>query len=179
MTCRRIVIVVFAILGSFLGGHASDPPGVDQGGLRLVVTSDKPVYSVGEPVRISLIWTNIGSVELRIPSWKGAQMGIEAARHTEGQPTLYALVISYDGQHRIPYHGSIGCGVDNGFQLAPGERHESAFSIEESYDIRRAARYVVRVAFAGFDDDHAPPHAWQGLLVHPDIEFSVRAKGEQ
>jgi hypothetical protein len=152
---------------------------VDQGGLRLVVTSDKPVYSVGEPVRIRLVWTNIGPVELRIPTWQGPQMGIAAARHIQGEPILYAFVISYEGHDRIPYRGSIGCGADSGLQIAPGERRDSEFSIDDTYDISRPGRYVARVAFAGFDDDHAPPHAWKGLLVHPDIEFTVRAKGEQ
>ncbi len=165
-------------LGFLLAVRAAERPGVDQGGLRLVVTSDKSVYGVGEPIRLRLAWTNTGPVELRIPTWPGSQMGATAARYGGGEPTLLALAIYHNGQERVLYSGSIGSGADQGLRIEPGERRQTEFSIHDTYDMTRPGRYVVRVAYAGFDDDHAPPHAWKGLLVHPDFTFTVRGKGE-
>jgi hypothetical protein len=177
---RRPSLVAFvALLGSLHIGSTAEPPGVVEHGLRLVVSSDKSTYAVGEPVHVRLVWTNAGREELRIPIWRGAQMGETAARHDAGEPTLYALSIYYDGKDRIPYGGVIGCGPDRGLKIPPGETRDTEFAIQDAYDLSRPGRYVVRVACAGFNYESAPPHAWKGLIVYPDIEFTVRAKDEQ
>jgi hypothetical protein len=106
-------------------------------------------------------------------------MGAAAARHDGGKPMLYAFAIYYDGRDRIPYDGPLASYFDQALQLAPGEHHDTEFTIQDTYDLSRPGRYVVRVAYAGFDDDHPHPHGWQGLLVHPDIEFTVGAKSKQ
>jgi hypothetical protein len=106
-------------------------------------------------------------------------MGETAARHGGGEPMLLALEIYREGKDRIPYGGPIGCGPDEGVRIPPGETRDTEFALDDTYDVARPGRYVVRVACAGFNDDQARPHAWKGLLMHPDVEFTVRAKGEQ
>jgi hypothetical protein len=176
---RPSSLAFVALFGSLHVGSSAEPPGVVQNGLRLVVSSDKSTYAVGEPIRVRLAWTNTSREELRIPTWRGAQMGETAARHDGGQPMLLALSIYYDGKDRIPYAGAIGCGPDEGLQVPPGETRDTEFAIHDTYDLSRSGRYVIRVACAGFNYEYPPPHAWKGLIVYPDIEFTVRAKGEQ
>jgi hypothetical protein len=174
---RGSVVAVVVALGL---PHAAEPPGIVQHELRLVVSSDKSTYVVGEPIRIRLAWTNTGTEELRIPIWRGAQMGQTAARNANGEHTLLALSIYYEGKERIPYRGAIGCGPDDGWQVPPGETRDTDFEVQDTYELARPGRYVVRIAYAGFNRDNPlPPHAWEGLLLHPDIELSVRANGEK
>lgn len=176
---KHELIALAALLGLLRSGYAVEPSGVVEGGLRLVVTSDKSAYAAGEPIRIRLAWTNLGAGEVLIPTWRGAQMGETAARYGGGEPMLLALEIYRDGKDRIPHSGVIGCGPDDGVRIPPGETRDSEFQIDDTFDVAQSGRYVVRVAFAGFNDDRARPHGWKGLLRHPDVEFTVRAKGEQ
>jgi hypothetical protein len=153
-----------------------EPSGAEHAGLRLAVAAEKSAYVGQEPIRVRLVWTNTGATEIRIPSWRGPQMGVTAARHEGGKPTLWAFAILHDGNDPVPYEGPIGCGPDEGYALTPGDSRTIEYRIDDTYDLTRPGRYVIRVAYAGFEDDYMPVHGWRGLIVHPDVEFIVGGK---
>jgi hypothetical protein len=162
------------VMSVLFAAHAPAPSGTEDAGLRLVVTTDKPAYVKGEAIRIRLVWTNTGATELRIPYWNGPQMGATAARYGGGKPTLLALTILHDGRDPVPYEGPMaGRFYQEGLHLTPGQSRDVEHRIDDTYNLSRLGRYVIRVAYAGFNNDYTPAHGWKGLIVHPDVEFVV------
>jgi hypothetical protein len=154
--------------------HAMSASGNEYAGLRLVVTTDKPSYGERQPIRVRLVWTNTGATEFRIPIWLGPQMGATGAGYEEGKPTRLALSILYEGNDPVPYDGPIADHFYNdGYVLKPSESREAEHRIDDTYNLTRPGRYVIRVAYAGFDDRHMPARGWRGLIIHPDVAFTV------
>jgi hypothetical protein len=140
-------------------------------GLDFVVTTDKKVYTIGEPVRVTFAWTNVTDRTLVIVNWRGPLGGISDI--SEGVKA-YDFEVLYDGQEMLKYHGEFVDGLRTSLDLEPKKSLTRAYDISDVYDFGRPGRYVIRATYCGFAYDDPAPGRWRGKITHPDVELWVR-----
>jgi hypothetical protein len=141
-------------------------------GLGFEKTTDKTMYRVGEPIRVSVTWTNVGPVNTKIPSWRGPTEGVSST--VEGKNTIYDFAVYYEGGERISFHGVFSNVTAMEVSLEPKQSLTSSYEIDGVYSFARPGRYALRTIDFGYGpDDHVAEH-WRGRIMYPDVAIWIR-----
>jgi len=152
---------------------AGVPPArcAERNGLAFAMTTDKRNYKVGEPVRVSFTWTNVGVTTLVIPNWRGPTEGVTGSG--EGESAIRDFAVYYEGKEMVGYRGVFACGVAPELSLESKRTVTHSYEINDVYSLSRTGRYVLRSAYFGYAPNDRALNHWRGEIVHPDVEIWI------
>jgi len=146
--------------------------GVELNGLEFAVTTEKTAYRVGEPIRLTVTWTNAGRGKLNIPAWRGPING--PATLVEENETIYEFAVYFEGKEWVDFRGGPTCPVLVGLDLESQKSVTRSYDISDVYSFARPGRYVLRAVQFGWSPDDKLVTHWRGRIVHPDVEIRIQ-----
>ena len=184
-TAKNIVGLVLLVVLS-LSGCAGEPTpeplttsatptrGVttsDPDGLELVLTLDKAVYGLNEPITATIVLTNKSAQPILVQgrlavNWDGAP-----SDHRD----LCLVILNPQGEKAwFEPLINMGSAQDKHFvTLAPGKSLERIFPVLGAYTLDEVGEYTIQAVYQNQRDPSTGQQAWKGELKSNPIHFTI------